>query len=214
MKTPPAQSPSLASARARSPVLDGKDLVAQDTSPAIHLVSDIYRQNTVEGLARVSEQVILLEHKLAAADASADSTGQRVTAIADALTTRLIQLAETRFGSAPIDYVWVAAGSQARSYALAGGVSAANSHDRLALAAQTNEVSVQGALDLRDAFEFMGKLRIAHQMRQTSQGLIANNFMTLAELSSFARNQLKQAFSVVQTLQNSLALRYQSEQFQ
>ena len=46
---------------------------------------------------------------------SACSTGHIVTAITDALTTRLIDLAEAKLGPAPIDYVWVAAGSQARS---------------------------------------------------------------------------------------------------
>ena len=52
---------------------------------------------------------------LAAADASAYSTGHIITTITDALTTRLIHLAEVKLGPPPVDYVWVAAGSQARS---------------------------------------------------------------------------------------------------
>jgi CBS domain-containing protein len=38
-----------------------------------------------------------------------------ITAITDAITSRLLQLAEMQLGPAPVDYVWVAAGSQARN---------------------------------------------------------------------------------------------------
>ena len=38
-----------------------------------------------------------------------------VTAITDALTARLLHLGEAKFGPPPVDYAWVAAGSQARN---------------------------------------------------------------------------------------------------
>jgi CBS domain-containing protein len=41
--------------------------------------------------------------------------GQIVTAMTDALTVRLLQLAEAQLGPPPVPYAWVAAGSQARS---------------------------------------------------------------------------------------------------
>lgn len=369
------------------PVMDGQriagmitatDLTEQHSTSAVYLAGDIYKQTTVEGLARISGKVKQLQQNLAAADASAYSTGHIVTAITDALTIRLIHLAELAYGPAPIDYVWVAAGSQARNeqtaksdqdnclilddaydeathgayfkafakfvcdglaacgyihcpgdmmamndtwrqprrqwaqyfhkwvnqpepmalmltcvffdqraihgnaelldslrrdvlartqgnslflaymvsnalkhrpplglfgqisvirggenartidlkhsgivpivdlarvYALAGGVAAANTHDRLAVAAQTGEVSAQSARDLRDALEFLGKLRIAHQARQTRQHQAPDNFLALEELSNLERSHLKDAFSVVQTLQGVLGQRYQSGRF-
>jgi CBS domain-containing protein len=106
------------------PVMDGQrilgmvtatDLTEQHSTSAVYLASDIYKQTTVEGLAAVSARVKRLQRHLAAADASAYSTGHIVTTITDALTTRLIHLAEAQLGPAPVDYVWVAAGSQARS---------------------------------------------------------------------------------------------------
>jgi CBS domain-containing protein len=106
------------------PVLDGlqvvgmitaTDLTEQHSTSAVYMAGDIYKQTTIEGLQQVAAKVKRLQQNLAAADASAYNTGHIITAITDALTTRLLQLGEAQFGPAPIDYVWVAAGSQARS---------------------------------------------------------------------------------------------------
>jgi CBS domain-containing protein len=369
------------------PVLDGStlagmitttDLTEQHSSSAVYLASDIYKQTALDGLTAISTRVKSLQQNLAAANASAYSTGHIVTAITDALTVRLIQLAEAQLGPAPVDYLWVAAGSQARNeqtaksdqdnclilddrydpaahgayfkafskfvcdglaacgyvhcpgdmmamtdtwrqprkvwadyfrkwveqpkpkslmltcvffdlrgihgnaklldslyrdvlnhtqgnslflahmvgnalkhrpplgmfgsislikggdhpntidlkhsgivpivdlarvYALAAGVSVANTHDRLEVSSQAGEVSVQGARDLRHALEFLGKLRIAHQARQTRAGQTPDNFLALEELSNFERSHLKDAFGVVQTLQGVLSQRYSGGRF-
>lgn len=354
-------------------IVTATDLTEQHSTSAVYLVGDIFKQTTVEGLARVSGRVGRLQKQLAAAGASAYSAAHIITTIADALTTRLIHLAEAALGPAPIDYVWVAAGSQARCeqaaksdqdnclvlddnydealhgeyfrafsrfvcdglaacgymhcpgemmamtdkwrqprrrwaqyfrhwiaepepmalmltsvffdqraihgktelldtlrqevlggtkgnslflahmvgnalkhrpplglfgnispirgkehpgtvdlkhagivpivdlarvYALAGGLEAVNTHDRLEQARHNSEVSDQGARDLRDALECLGKLRMAHQARQTAQGQVPDNFLLLRELSNFERSQLKDAFSVVQQLQAVLSQRY------
>ena len=369
------------------PVMDGDrvigmitatDLTEQHSSSAVYLAGDVYKQTALDGLVRASAKVKLLQQHLAAADASAYSTGHIVTTITDALTVRLIQLAEAQLGPPPVDYVWVAAGSQARSeqtaksdqdnclvlddrydealhgeyfgalsrlvcdglaacgyihcpggimamtdkwrqphsrwaayfrqwvdkpepmalmltcvffdlraihgkaelleslrtqvlqrtrgnslflahmvgnalkhrpplglfgsiarirggenagtidlkhsgivpivdlarvYALAGGIAAVNTHDRLEVASAAGEVSAQSARDLRDALEFLSKLRIAHQARQMGQGEAPDNFLALEELSNFERSHLKEAFSVVQTLQGVLGQRYQTGRY-
>ncbi|MCF8161367.1 MAG: DUF294 nucleotidyltransferase-like domain-containing protein [Polaromonas sp.] len=369
------------------PVMDGgsilgmitaTDLTEQHSTSAVYLAGDIYKQSSLDGLKSISTRVRQLQQHLAAADASAYSTGHIVTAITDAITTRLIHLAEAQLGPAPVDYVWVAAGSQARNeqtaksdqdnclilddafdeaahgayfkafskfvcdglaecgyihcpgdmmamtdtwrqprrvwaeyfrkwvdspkpkslmltcvffdlraihgqtelldglrdqvvqhtkgnslflahmvsnalkhrpplgmfgqitlsrggdnphtidlkhtgivpivdlarvYALAAGVTVANTHDRLELSAQAGEVTEQSARDLRGALEFLGKLRIAHQARQMTQGKAPDNFLALEELSNFERSHLKEAFSVVQTLQGVLGQRYAGGRF-
>jgi CBS domain-containing protein len=364
------------------PVMDGTsilgmitttDLTEQHSTSAVYLAGDIYKQTTLEGLKAISARIKQLQQHLAAADASAYSTGHIITSITDAITIRLINLAEAQMGPAPIEYVWVAAGSQARNeqtaksdqdnclmlddafdeathgayfkafskfvcdglaecgyihcpgemmamtdqwrqprrvwaeyfhkwvdqpkpkalmltcvffdlraihgkaelldglrqqvaqrtkgnslflahmvsnalkhrpplgmfgqitlskggdnphtidlkhigivpivdlarvYALAAGVTVANTHDRLEVSSQAGEVSAQSARDLRDALEFLGKLRIAHQARQITQGKAPDNFLALEELSNFERSHLKNAFAVVQTLQDVLKQRY------
>ncbi|MDP2418592.1 MAG: DUF294 nucleotidyltransferase-like domain-containing protein, partial [Hydrogenophaga sp.] len=106
------------------PVLDGQrivgmitatDLTEQHSTSAVYLAGDVYKQSTIEGLQRASAKIKRLQQSLAAAEASAYSTGHIITAITDAITIRLLQLGEAKLGPAPVDYVWVAAGSQARS---------------------------------------------------------------------------------------------------
>lgn len=364
------------------PVLDGQriagmitatDLTEQHSTSAVYLAGDIYKQTTLEGLQAVAGKVRRLQQSLAAAEASAHSTGHIVTAITDAITSRLLQLGEARLGPAPVDYVWVAAGSQARSeqtaksdqdncmvlddaydearhgayfkalstfvcngldacgyvhcpgemmamtdewrqrrrrwmgyfarwtgqpdpkslmltcvffdlraihgnipmldrlrqdvlhrtkgnsiflaymvgnalqhqpplgmfkglstirsgehkgtidlkhsgivpivdlariYALAGGDSAVNTHDRLLSAAAGGAISEQSARDLRDALEFLAFLRIQHQSRQIAASRNPDNFLDPDEISNFERTQLKDAFAVVASLQGVLAQRY------
>lgn len=369
------------------PVMDGEriagmitatDLAEQHSTSAVYLVGDIDKQTSLQGLTQISGKVKYLQQHLAAAQASAYSTGHIVTAITDALTVRLIQLAQVQLGPAPIDYVWVAAGSQARNeqsaksdqdnclilddaydeavhgdyfkslatfvcdglaacgyihcpgemmamtdtwrqprqrwaqyfqqwiqqpepkalmltcvffdlraihgqsslldglrrdvlertrgnslflaymvsnalkhrpplglfgtislirggdhsgtidlkhsgivpivdlarvYALADGLAPVNTSDRLASAGDAGEVSAQSARDLKETLEFLSKLRIAHQARQTQAGHAPDNHLSLSELSNFERSHLKEAFSVVQTLQGVLGQRYQSGRF-
>ncbi len=364
------------------PVVDGTrvlgmvtatDVTEQHSTSAVYLAGDIHRQTTLAGLVAAAGKVRALQKHLSAAGASAYSTGYIVTAITDALTVRLLHLAEMQLGPAPVAFAWVAAGSQARHeqtaksdqdnalvlddafdeaahgayfaqlarfvcdglaacgyvycpgemmamnprwrlprrqwaelfrqwvdtpdptalmltctffdaraiagrpelldslrqhtlqgtrgnglflahlasnalsrqpplglfgglatlrsgehkgtlnlkhsgivpvidlariYALAAGHPAVNTHDRLAHAAESGEISPQGVRDLRDALEHLSLVRIRHQSRQIAAGHDADNYLRPDELSNFERSQLKDAFGVVKSLQDVLAQRY------
>jgi CBS domain-containing protein len=106
------------------PVLDGQrvvgmvtatDVTEQHSTSAVYLAGEIHKQTRVADLVASAAKVKRLQRSLAAADASAHSTGHIVTAITDAITSRLLTLAELELGPPPVDYAWVAAGSQARS---------------------------------------------------------------------------------------------------
>jgi CBS domain-containing protein len=106
------------------PVLDGQritgmitatDITERHSTSAVYLAGEVYKQSTVEGLQSAAARIKRLQQSLASAQASAYSTGHIITAITDAITSRLLQLGEAQLGPAPIDYAWVAAGSQARS---------------------------------------------------------------------------------------------------
>ena len=106
------------------PVLDGQQVVGmitssniteQQSNSAVYLAGAIYRQESLAELVQVSGRIKKLQQSLAAAQASAYSTGYIVSAITDALTARLLQLAEAELGPPPVDYAWVAAGSQGRN---------------------------------------------------------------------------------------------------
>ena len=106
------------------PVLDGTrvvgmvtatDVTEQHSTSAVYLAGEIHKQSRLEDLVASAAKVRRLQRSLAAADASAYSTGHIVTAITDAITARLLTMAELELGPAPVDFAWVAAGSQARS---------------------------------------------------------------------------------------------------
>jgi CBS domain-containing protein len=46
--------------------------------------------------------------------ATANQIGQAITAVTDAITLRLLELAEAELGAPPVPYCWMAGGSQAR----------------------------------------------------------------------------------------------------
>lgn len=106
------------------PVLDGREVAGMITSSdiaelhadsAINLTGAIFEQDLLESLVQVSARIGRLQQNLTRANASAYSTGHIVSAMADALTTRLLQLAEAELGPPPVPYAWVAAGSQGRN---------------------------------------------------------------------------------------------------
>ncbi len=369
------------------PVLDGQrvvgmvsssDVAERHSTSAVVLAIEIYRCDDIEGLQRVTRRVRDLQCDLAAADATAQATGRVITAITDALTIRLLQLAEAQLGAPPVPYAWVAAGSQARReqtartdqdncmvlsddydaamhgayfealarqvcdgldacgyvhcpgemmamtdrwrqplaqwqqyfrgwtqapepkalmltcvffdlrcvhgdaalldglrhgalqgtransiflahmannalqrrpplslfgrisaarsgehrgtidikllgiapivdlariHALAAGLEAVSTDERLAQGGQGTGMSEQGARDLREAFEFLAALRIRHQARQMRDGLAPDNHVPLQALSNFERAQLKDAFKVVADMQEALGQRYHVGRF-
>jgi CBS domain-containing protein len=96
-------------------MITSTDLTEQQSNSAVYLAGAIYKQTSVQGLIETSGRIKLLQQNLAVAEASAFSTGHIVSAITDALTSRLLQLGELQLGPAPIEYAWVAAGSQGRN---------------------------------------------------------------------------------------------------
>ncbi|MEY6432938.1 DUF294 nucleotidyltransferase-like domain-containing protein [Thioalkalicoccus limnaeus] len=105
------------------PVLDGDrvagvisttDLIRFQSANAVYLVGDIHKARDVETLVQISQKVPELQVNLVGGGATADQIGQAVSAVTDALTKRLIELAEADLGSPPVPYAWMAGGSQAR----------------------------------------------------------------------------------------------------
>ena len=101
----------------------------------------------------------------------------------------------------------------ARVYALAAGHPAVNTHDRLAHAADSGEITAPAVRDLRGALEFLSTLRIRHQAQQMEAGFEADNYLRPEDLSNFEREQLKDAFGVVKSLQQVLGQRYRASGF-
>ncbi|PWQ94351.1 DUF294 nucleotidyltransferase-like domain-containing protein [Leucothrix pacifica] len=96
----------------------------------------------------------------------------------------------------------------ARIYALAEGIKTVNTRERILQAAGTNSLSEDGAADLLAAFEFIGEQKIQHQTRQIKRNEKADNFLPPKDIPQLEREYLKDAFKVIQTMQNSIKMKY------
>jgi CBS domain-containing protein len=101
----------------------------------------------------------------------------------------------------------------ARVYALSAGLDEINTIERLQAAAETTAVSRDGAANLIDAFELINTLRMRHQAKQLRRGEQADNFLEPGQLSPLERGHLKDAFVLINTMQESLGQRYQAGRF-
>lgn len=344
------------------------DLLRKEGENAVHLTGIIHKAENVGTLVESSRLIPQLQVKLVRLGTTAEQVGRGITAITNAITNRLIELAEEKFGPAPVPYVWVAAGSQARQeqsahsdqdngliisdemqpehdqwfkdfaqfvsdglnacgyiycpgnvmatndewrqtkkvwtgyfkkwvnspepmalmyssiffdlaavagetsiltdirrnmlkktscnslfiahlvknamnlrpplgffrdfvlvhdgkhdntldlkhngiapivdlgriYALSEGFEAVNTLERLKKAAGTKSLSTEGSANLIDAYRFLGMLRIQHQARQIQRGDKPDNYLSPKELSKLEREHLKDAFKIIQSMQNSL----------
>ncbi|WP_320042597.1 DUF294 nucleotidyltransferase-like domain-containing protein [uncultured Desulfobacter sp.] len=95
------------------------DLTRQHTCSTVYIIGDIYKHTDIDRIKEVTAKIPELLVNLVASGATAMSVGQLITSITDAVTTRLLQLAEKKLGPAPVAYAWVAAGSQAREEQIA-----------------------------------------------------------------------------------------------
>lgn len=96
----------------------------------------------------------------------------------------------------------------ARVYALAHGLPPVNTCERLEALEAGNALNREDVRELLEALEFIGSLRLRQQARQVQAGVLPDNALPLASLSSLERNHLKDAFAVVARLQQGMFREY------
>ena len=103
--------------RGEQPVgnLSVADIVRYLGTNAAFMASDIDRANSIEALQHVSARLPELQLQLVVSNTPARQMGEIISMISDAITRRLIALAETKLGPPPVPYVWLAGGSQGRN---------------------------------------------------------------------------------------------------
>ena len=96
-------------------ILTTSDIIRHLSANPTLIASDIYAANSVEALKLISKKLPELQLQLSLSSASAKHIGEVFSSITDSITARLLELAEEEFGPAPVDFVWLAGGSQARN---------------------------------------------------------------------------------------------------
>ncbi|MEZ5584903.1 MAG: DUF294 nucleotidyltransferase-like domain-containing protein [Candidatus Competibacteraceae bacterium] len=95
-------------------IITATDLVKRRSTSPVHLISDVYRQQDIDGLIDTSQRLPSMLVTLVEANASAHSIGHLISSVGEAITCRLLMLAEQRVGPPPIPYAWLSGGSLAR----------------------------------------------------------------------------------------------------
>jgi CBS domain-containing protein len=95
-------------------MLTATDVMRSQQDHPVYLIGEIHRQTSVDGLERCSQQIAALAITLSKQQVPAHEAGHIITTITDALTQRLIYLAQQQLGEAPCVFSWLAFGSQAR----------------------------------------------------------------------------------------------------
>jgi len=95
-------------------VVSTGDIVQKESHGSVYLISDIFKQNNIESLRAISQKMTHTFTQLVVADANTQMIGNAMSHIGTAFVKRLLQLAEEKFGPAPVPYCFIALGSQAR----------------------------------------------------------------------------------------------------
>ena len=90
------------------------DLFRRQAATASHMIAEIVEADSVETMAAVVARTPSLLAQLVAAGVGHQAISRRITDITDAVTRRLLTLAQARLGPPPVPYLWLACGSQGR----------------------------------------------------------------------------------------------------
>jgi CBS domain-containing protein len=101
-------------------IVTASDLILAKQDDPVYLVQHISRQKDVGAIRELVSGMSNLMVQWVNAGMRAQQVSQILTAISDAITVRLIQLAEAKLGPAPVPWCWAGFGSQARAEQLLG----------------------------------------------------------------------------------------------
>ncbi|ATJ81797.1 DUF294 nucleotidyltransferase-like domain-containing protein [Halomonas beimenensis] len=91
------------------------DIIRYETQSSLYLVSNIYHQPSVEGLAKLAPDVSGAFVRMVEEGADSRMVGSALSTIARSFTRRLLELAEESLGPPPVPYCFMALGSMARN---------------------------------------------------------------------------------------------------
>jgi CBS domain-containing protein len=95
-------------------IITQTDLTRFQALTSAQLIRDVALADSVEGMAAVTARIPQLLTQLVAGGNRHEVVTRLVTDIADAVTRRLLRMAEERLGPPPVPYLWLACGSQGR----------------------------------------------------------------------------------------------------
>jgi CBS domain-containing protein len=97
-----------------------------------------------------------------------------------------------------------------RLHALANGIAAVNTDQRLKALARRKRMTIVDSRNLADALHFIQQLRIKHQCEQIVRGEKISNFLSPKDLPKMAKEQLRDAFTIIDGAQSAIRQAYRA----
>ncbi len=97
-----------------------------------------------------------------------------------------------------------------RLHALANGIEAVNTTERIDALAAAGALTLVDSRNLADALNFVQQRRIRHQCEQIVNGAAINNFLNPRDLPKMAKEQLRDAFTIIDEAQSAVRQRYRA----
>jgi CBS domain-containing protein len=95
-------------------MLTATDITRHNSRNPAFIVTDIRKARDLEQVVKICNRLPALQLQLANSSATALHIGEAISLITDAVTSRLIEMAQEELGPEPVPFVWVCGGSQAR----------------------------------------------------------------------------------------------------
>ena len=96
-------------------VVSATDLLRSQSYNAVYLIGDIHLAKDAPALQRLSQHIPQALVSMVRSELTAYHVAHALSSIGHAITRRLLQLGEQQFGAPPVAYVFLVAGSMARS---------------------------------------------------------------------------------------------------
>lgn len=91
------------------------DIIRYETHSGLYLVSNIFHQSSVQGLARLAPDVRAAFVRMVQEGANSQMVGSALSTIGRSFTRRLLEMAEAELGPPPVAYCFMVNGSMARN---------------------------------------------------------------------------------------------------
>jgi CBS domain-containing protein len=98
----------------------------------------------------------------------------------------------------------------ARLRAVAHGVAAVNTEERLAELARRGHMTIVDSRNLTDALHCLQRIRMQHQCEQVMAGEPVDNYINPRGLPRLAREQLRDAFTIIDEAQSAVRQSYRA----
>lgn len=95
-----------------------------------------------------------------------------------------------------------------RVHALAHGISAVNTVERLSALGEQKYLTLRDSRNLQDAFSFILQVRLRQQCQQLVAGQPVSNHINPQDLQDMEKRQLRDAFSLINEMQRALSMRF------